>query len=77
MSPLEVTTDRLLESKLGLKSKKVTLGFIRKRRRERDYPIDHATEFGGRTAEDLEELSDLEIRDALEEVDSFIAKYGS
>ena len=76
-SPLDATTNELFESTLGIKGSTVSLEYIRKRRSECDYPIDHSAEYSGRNIEELEHLSPYEIQEALNAVDNLVARFGS
>jgi hypothetical protein len=76
MPDLDSVTDELFETELGIDGRAVTLQFIREGRASRDYPLDHTTQMGGRTADGLEELTRAEVDAALKEVDDLVAEFG-
>lgn len=76
MPDLDSVTDELFESELGIDGRAVTLQLIREGRESRDYPLDHTTQMGGRTADGLDELTRAEVDAALREVDDLVAEFG-
>jgi hypothetical protein len=76
MPDLDSVTDELFATELGVDGHAVTLEYIRKAREGRDYPLDHTTQFGGRTADGLEELSREEVDAALREIDDLVFEFG-
>lgn len=74
-SPLDETINRLFETELGIKGDEVTLEYIRDARATRHYLTDHSTDFGGRTAEGLEEIDQDEAAELIQEVDDFVSEF--
>lgn len=76
-SSFEDTLGRLFESELGINREEVTLGYIRDARARRQYPQDNASDFGGRTNDDLAEIDDDEAAELMKEVDELIEESSS
>ena len=76
-SPLDETINRLFETDLGVKGEEVTLEYIRDARATREYPMDHSTDFGGRTLEGLKEIDSEEAVELMREIDEFVNEFAS
>jgi hypothetical protein len=66
--------NELIAARSKVSVEDLTGAYIEKRRRERRLPVDDANEYGGRTRDGLEHLSDAEVASALETFKCMVAE---